>query len=158
MHANPRSAEKFALHPTHKHNARPPIVLSEAEKAALVNLLGSEKGELNRIERRVRIVLLAASGWRNQQISDRLGVSINQITRWISRYATHGIAGIENELPRGAPSPKLDVARLLELALQTCPDPSRRWSTRKMAAELGVSASTVSRHSRKLGLSPFAQR
>lgn len=55
------------------------------------------------------IVLLAANGWRNQQIANRLGICSNQVDRWVSRYATHGIAGIENGLPRGAPFAKLDV-------------------------------------------------
>ena len=158
MHATPLLADKLPSHPAHKPPAAPLITLTEAEQAALIALLGSEKGELERIERRVRIVLLAASGWRKQQIANRLGISSNQVARWVSRYVSHGIAGVENELPRGAPCAKLDVARLLELAMQACPDSSGRWSTRKMAAELGVSAAPISRHWRTQGLDALASR
>lgn len=158
MHATPALADKLPSFSAHKPPATPLITLTGAEQAALIALLGGKKGTLERIERRVRIVLLAASGCSKQQIGKHLGISSNQVVRWVSRYASHGIAGIKNELPRGAPSAKLDVERLLELAAQACPDSSGRWSTRKMAAELGVSAATISRHCRKQGLDKLASR
>lgn len=55
------------------------------------------------------------------------------------------LAGIERDLPRGAPPLKVDTARLVELTTQGKPVAATHWSTRKLAAELGVSASTVMR-------------
>jgi transposase len=48
----------------------------------------------------------------------------------------------------------VDVARLVELTTQSKPEAATHWSTRKMAAELGVSAASVSRHWRANGLKP----
>ena len=58
------------------------------------------------------------------------------------------------DLPRGAPPVKVDVARLVELTTQSKPEAATHWSTRKMAATLGVSAASVSRHWRANGLKP----
>lgn len=49
---------------------------------------------------------------------------------------------------------KVDVARLVELTTQSQPKAATHWSTRKMAAELGVSASIVMRHWQANGLAP----
>ncbi|MBP0625285.1 hypothetical protein J8I82_36315 [Cupriavidus sp. LEh25] len=64
------------------------------------------------------------------------------------------LAGIEHDLPRGAPPLKVDVARLVELTTQSKPEAATHWSTCKMAAELGVSAASASRHWRANGLRP----
>ena len=69
-----------------------------------------------------------------------------------------GLQGIERDLPRGAPPVKVDVAKLVELTTQTTPEAATHWSTRKMAAALGVSASTVMRHWQANGLKPHLVR
>ncbi|EQD73624.1 tISRso5 ISRSO5-transposase protein, partial [mine drainage metagenome] len=74
------------------------------------------------------------------------------------RYAQHRLAGIERDRPRGAPPPKVDVARLVELTTQSKPSAATHWSTRTMAAELGISAASVSRHWRANGLKPHLVR
>lgn len=45
-----------------------------------------------------------------------------QVSRWRERYIQAGLAGIERDLPRGAPPVKVDIARLVELATQTKPE------------------------------------
>jgi len=52
----------------------------------------------------------------------------------------------------------VDVARLVALTTQTQPAAATHWSTRTMAAELGVSAASVSRHWRANGLKPHRVR
>ena len=91
------------------------------------------------------IVLLAAQGLQNKDIAEQLGVGRVQVARWRERYAESRLAGIERDLPRGAPPVKVDVARLVELTTQSKPEAATHWSTRKMAAVLGVSASTRAR-------------
>ena len=107
---------------------------------------------------RARIVLLAAQGLQNKDIALALDVGRIQASRWRERYLESGLGGIEHDLPRGAPPTTVDVARLVELTTQSKPESATHWSTRTMAAELGVSAASVSRHWRKNGLKPHLVR
>lgn len=129
------------------------IVLTDEERAELTGLVRSKLTSV-RLAQRARIVLLAAEGLQNKNIAARLGVGRVQVSRWRDRYAESRLAGIERDLPRGAPPVKVDVARLVELTTQSRPEAATHWSTRKMAAELGVSAASVSRHWRANGLKP----
>lgn len=129
------------------------IVLSEEERAELAKLVRSKLTSV-RLAQRARIVLLAADGMQNKAIALELGVGRIQVARWRERYAQSRLAGIERDLPRGAPPSKVDVARLIELTTQSKPVAATHWSTRTMAAELGVSAASVSRHWRAHGLKP----
>ena len=135
----------------------PEIVLTEAEHAELAKLVRSKLTSV-RLAQRARIVLLAAEGMQNKAIAQQLGVGRVQVARWRERYAEARLAGIERDLPRGAPPTKVDVARLVELTTQTKPKAATHWSTRTMAAELGVSAASVSRHWRANGLKPHIVR
>ena len=103
-------------------------------------------------------MLLAAQGLQNRDIADQVGVGRVQVSRWRGRYAQSRLAGIESDLPRGAPPVKVDVARLVELTTESKPHAATHWSTRTMATELGVSAASVSRHWRAKGLKPHLVR
>jgi hypothetical protein len=81
-----------------------------------------------------------------------------QVARWRERYLESGLQGIERDLPRGAPPVKVDVAKLVELTTQSTPAAATHWSTRKMAAVLDVSPSTVMRHWQANGLKPHLVR
>lgn len=135
----------------------PEIVLTDEEHAELSKLVRSKRTSV-RLAQRSRIVLLAAEGMRNKDIAEELGVGRVQVSRWRERYARLRLAGIERDLPRGAPPVKVDAARLVELTTQTKPVAATHWSTRTMAAELGVSASTVMRHWHAHGLKPHIVR
>ncbi|MBN0989923.1 IS630 family transposase, partial [Amphritea pacifica] len=134
-----------------------PIVLTEEEKAELNKLVRSGCTSV-RLAQRAQIVLLAADGMQNHDIAAQLGVTRALVGRWRSRYAESRLAGIERDLPRGAPPVKVDVAQLVELTTQSQPKAATHWSTRKMAAELGISAASVSRHWRANGLKPHLER
>ena len=135
----------------------PEIVLTNEEHAELSKLVRSKLSRV-RIAQRARIVLLAANGIQNKDIAQQLGVGRVQVARWRERYAEARLSGIERDLPRGVPPAKVDVARLVELTTQTKPAAATHWSTRTMAAELGVSAASVSRHWRANGLKPHIVR
>ena len=135
----------------------PEIVLTDEEHAELTKLVRSGLSSV-RLVQRAHIVLLAANGMQNKDIARQLGVGRVQVSRWRERYVQSRLAGIERDLPRGAPLAKVDVARLVELTTQTRPESATHWSTRKMAAELGVSAASVSRHWRANGLKPHVVR
>jgi transposase len=135
----------------------PAIVLAEEEKSELARLARSKRTSV-RLAQRARIVLLAARGLQNKDIAERLGIGRVQVARWRERYLEAGLQGIERDLPRGAPPVKVDVAKLVELTTQATPPAATHWSTRKMGAALGVSASTVMRHWQAHGLKPHIVR
>jgi transposase len=135
----------------------PEIVLTDEERAELTRLARSKLTSV-RLAQRARIVLLAAQGLQNKDIAVQLGVGRVQVSRWRDRYVQARLDGIERDLPRGAPPTTVDVARLVELTTQSTPEAATHWSTRTMAAELGVSAASVSRHWRANGLKPHVVR
>lgn len=135
----------------------PEIVVSDGERAELNRLVRSKLTSV-RLALRARIVLLAVDGLRNKDIAAQVGVGRVQVARWRERYARSRLAGIERDLPRGAPPVKVNVARLVELTTQSKPKAATHWSTRTMAAEMGVSAASVSRHWRANGLKPHIVR
>ncbi len=135
----------------------PEIILTSEERAELTKLVRSKRTSVRLVER-ARIMLLAAGGMQSKDIAAQLGIGRVQVSRWRERYAESRLAGIEHDLPRGAPPVKVDVARLVELTTQSKPEAATHWSTRTMATELGVSAASVSRHWRKNGLKPHLVR
>jgi transposase len=135
----------------------PAIVLTNEERAELTKLVRSSLTSV-RLSQRARIVLLAAQGMQSKDIAQQLGVGRVQVFRWRRRYAESRLSGIERDLPRGAPPATVDVARLVELTTQSKPEAATHWSTRTMAAEMGISAASVSRHWRANGLKPHLVR
>ena len=135
----------------------PEIVLTDEERAELAKLIRSKLTSV-RLVQRARIVLLAADGLQNKEIAAQLDIGRVQVARWRERYGELRRAGIERDLPRGAPPVKVDVARLVELTTQSKPEAATHWSTRTMAEKLGVSAASVSRHWRANGLKPHLVR
>lgn len=133
------------------------IVLTDEEKTELERLIRSKLTSV-RLVQRARIVLLAAQGEQNKAIAAQLGIGRVQVGRWRERYARKRLAGIERDLPRGAPPTKVDVARLVALTTQSQPVAATHWSTRTMAAKLGISSASVSRHWRANGLKPHLVR
>ena len=131
----------------------PQIVLTDEERAELSSLVRSKRTSV-RLSQRARIVLLAADGVRNADIAVRLRVGRVQVARWRKRYAQSRLAGIERDLPRGAPPVKVDVAQLVELTTQTKPAGATHWSTRTMARAQGVSKNTIQRAWQDHGLKP----
>ena len=135
----------------------PEIILTSEERAELIGLVRSRLTSV-RLQQRAGIVLLAGDGFQNKDIAQMLDIGRVQVSRWRSRYAQHRLVGIERDLPRGAPPATVDVARLVELTTQSKPEAATHWSTRTMAAKLGVSAASVSRHWRAHGLKPHLVR
>ena len=133
------------------------IELTAEQKTELTRLARSKRTSV-RLAQRAQIVLLAAQGLQNKDIAEQLGVGRVQVARWRQRFLEAGLQGIERDLPRGAPPVKVDISRLVEMTTQSKPEASTHWSTRKMGAALGVSASTVMRHWQAHGLKPHLVR
>ena len=135
----------------------PAIELTDEQEGELTRLARSKRTSV-RLAQRAQIVLLAARGLQNKDIARQLGIGRVQVARWRERYLACGVQGIERDLPRGAPPVKVDVAKLVELTTQSTPEAATHWSTRKMAAVLEVSPSTVMRHWQANGLKPHLVR
>jgi transposase len=147
----------YGLHWSEQLRVAPTVSLTDEQVLELTRLVRSKCTSV-RLAQRAQIVLLAAQGLQNTEIAEKLGIGRVQVGRWRERYLEFGLAGIERDLPRGAPPVKVDVTKLVELTTQATPPTATHWSTRTMGAALGVSASTVMRHWQANGLKPHLVR
>jgi transposase len=108
---------------------------------------------------RSRIVLAAADGGSNTELSQRLRLAIGTVRRWRNRFAELGLDGLVDEPRPGRPRVVGDdrIEALIVATLETTPADATRWSTRSMADHLGLSQSMVSRVWRAFGLAPHKQ-
>ncbi len=105
---------------------------------------------------RARIVLAAADGERTSVICQRLGVTRPTVSQWKKRYAAQGVAGLDDAARSGRPK-TVDDLEIIAATLQ--PPPERlgvtHWSTRLLAAHLGIGDATVARAWRKYRVQPW---
>ena len=111
------------------------------------------------LAQRARIVLLAGDGLGTNEIVRRTGASKPTVITWKKRYAAEGIGGLEDRPKPGKPRMTDDVA----IVLATLEPPPERlgvthWSSRLLAAELGMSNVKVADVWREWGLQPWRGR
>ena len=138
----------------------PKIVLSSDEIQKLEKLARGRRTPV-RLAQRSAIVLSAAEGKENKDIASQLGISRETVGRWRQRYAKFGMAGIEKDAPRPGRTPSISAAKVREIVKMTTrskPKAGTHWSSRTMAAEVGVSASSVRRVWKRHGLKPHLVR
>jgi transposase/transposase-like protein len=108
------------------------------------------------LAQRARIVLLAADGVSNTEIAARVGVSRQTVVSWRARYSRSGVAGLFDE-PRSGRPRLIDHDRIITETLK--PPPKKlgvtHWSSRLLAARLGVANSTVARAWKAYGVAPW---
>jgi len=136
-----------------------PLILSDADRQELKGIANSHTMP-HSIVMRAKIVLACASGEQNKHVAERFGVSIMMVGKWRKRYLDKGISGLHDELRPGRPRRYSDeeIANVINKVLQTKPeDGSTHWSTRTVAAETGVSKSTVQRWLQIFSIQPHRQ-
>jgi transposase len=110
---------------------------------------------------RSRVVLACSDtpGRSNGQIAAALGVSRAMVTKWRNRFAVERLDGLLDEPRPGRPRTiaDADVERVITTTLESSPKDATHWSTRSLAAEVGLSQSAVSRIWRAFGLQPHRQ-
>jgi len=114
-----------------------------------------------RLVLRAKVVLAAAEGVANDAIAEQLQTDPGLVGRWRRRFAEGGLAAIEKDAPRGGRPAKLRdqvAARIVEWTTQRRPANATHWSTRTLAAELGVSRAMVNRVWRANNLKPHLTR
>ena len=81
------------------------------------------------------------------------------VTKWRNRFAADRLDGLLDEPRPGRPRTIADaeVERVITTTLETTPKDATHWSTRSLAAEVGLSQTAVSRIWRAFGLQPHRQ-
>jgi transposase len=125
----------------------PAVVVSDEDRRTLEKW---SRGRTTpaRLVLRAKIVLLAAAGRMNKDIAAELRTGMKTVCQWRSRYVRQGLAGVEKDAPRGGRPATGSVAVAAEIVRKTTtetPAAATHWSTRTLAAELGVSPSMVQR-------------
>lgn len=129
------------------------IEVSDEQRVALESMIRSQTIDV-RAARRARIVLLAGQGLGDRDIARQLNIGRIQAARWRGRFAAGGVAAIQADLPRSGRKPRIDAAKIVRVTTQTKPEGATHWSTRKLAAQLGVSDTTVLKVWQANGLKP----
>jgi len=131
-------------------------VLSERQRSQL-QAWSRGRSTPFRIVIRSWIVLLASSGKSNREICRILRTNPITVARWRSRFNLFGTDGIRTEAPHGgSPLPLSDeVVRAIVRKTLEGSSRARRWSSRSLAREMGVSHTTVERVWRRHELRPL---
>jgi transposase len=131
------------------------IVLTADERAPLIALAGS-RALPHGLVRRAQIILRSADGEPNKAIAAHFGVSEPCVGHWRRRYHALGLAGLYDAPRSGRPRTHDDdeIARLLRTVLQRRPKDATHWSVRTVAAQTGISKSSVQRYFALFGVQP----
>ena len=135
-----------------------PIELSDQERAQL-EAWERRRSSAQALALRSRIVLAAAEGPNNTEIAGRLGIAVSSVRKWRNRFAEQRLDGLTDEPRPGRPRTITDeqVDEVITKTLETRPRNATHWSTRSMAAEVGLTQTAVSRIWRAFGLQPHRQ-
>jgi transposase len=131
------------------------LVISADEEAALERWARRPKSA-QALAQRSKIVLGCARGKSNTTVAEELGITKQTVGKWRARFLERRLDGLLDEPRPGTPRKVGDeeVERVLALTLESTPRDATHWSTRSLAAETGLSRSTVSRIWRAFALQP----
>ena len=135
------------------------IELTDDERARL-EAWARRRTSAQGLAQRSRIVLAAAEGLRNTEIAQRIGVTRPMVTKWRNRFAEHRLDGLSDEPRPGRPRTITDeqVEEVIVRTLETTPKDATHWSTRSMAAEVGLTQNAVLRIWQAFALQPHRQQ
>jgi transposase len=136
----------------------PAVVLTDDERGQLLAWARRSKSA-NAVAVRSRIVLAAAEGLGNTAVAAKVGVEVGTARKWRNRFLAERLEGVLDEPRPGRPRTVADVQveAVITRTLESVPKDATQWSTRSLAAELGMSQSAVSRIWRAFGLQPHRQ-
>lgn len=132
-----------------------PLVLSEEERGELVRL--TQRARVNRnLAFRAKLVLACGDGITSTEVARHCRTSNQTVCKWRKRFVEHRLDGLYDEPRVGAPRKVSDskVEAIIVKTLETTPKGRTHWSTRKMAAQVGISHTMVGRIWRTFGLKP----
>jgi transposase len=97
---------------------------------------------------RSKIILGLAAGKAKQEIAAQLGIARQTAWRWGRRFREQGIpTGLEDAPRSGRPRVILSekIEQIVRRTIQETPPDSTHWSTRSLAEQVEVSASSIGR-------------
>jgi putative transposase len=98
------------------------------------------------LNNRARIILSSADGEPNNAIAERLKLTKATVGKWRARFIERRVPGLYDDVRPGKPRTIDDerVAQLIKTTLHTKPvNGSTHWSVRTVAAETGISKTSV---------------
>jgi len=131
------------------------LVLSDDERDTLQRWTRRAKSS-QALAQRCRIVLGCAAGKTNKEVAAEVGVWPQTVGIWRQRFIERRLEGLTDEPRPGAPRTITDeqVEEVLVATLERQPKDATHWSRGSMAAETGLSKSTVGRIWKAFGLKP----
>lgn len=134
------------------------IQLSPEEKKVLIKLVKG-RNTAQKVVLRAQIVLLYSEGKTQEEISVKLSTNRRTVGKWLRRYNQYGVESIIKDASRSGRIPTITEDKekeIIETTLQTKPKGATHWSTRTLAAHLGVSKMTTQRVWKKYNLKPYS--
>jgi transposase len=119
--------------------------------------VGAPAQEPDVVGQRSRIVLACADGLDNVAVAERLGVNEATVGKWRRRFVAKRLDGLVDEPRPGAPRTISDddVERVIVTTLEAKPVDATHWTTRDLAAKVGMSPASVGRIWQAFGLKPW---
>jgi transposase len=134
------------------------LLISDEQRAGLESIANSPSLP-HRAVRQAQGLLDAADGLANEEIGRRRGVSANTVRAWRTSFAQRGVAGVGVVAEGRGRKPWLPegmVAEVVRVTLTEKPaDGSTHWSSRTLAARMGISHGAVANIWRDHGLQPW---
>lgn len=139
-----------------KRGRRSPSIKLKPEEREQLEAFTRSRSIPSGLSNRFKIILFAADGMSNMEISEKVGLSRASVGKWRQRFLHNGLEGLHDEMRSGRPRSISDekVAELIQKTLNSKPEGSTHWSTRTMADEVGISHMTVKRVWQAFGLKP----
>src|SRR6202795_1888964 len=135
------------------------VILAPPERTELKRRARSRSLAVEAV-RRAKVILMLSGGGSYSEIGERLRCTDRYISLWKERFQQERLVGLDSRY-RGAEYRRRTAqteARILELTRSQPTDGSTHWSSYRLAKELGVSQSTVSRGRRQFGPQPHRSR
>ncbi|HEY2765012.1 MAG TPA: IS630 family transposase [Pseudonocardiaceae bacterium] len=136
--------------------AAAPLAVSDGQREILETLARSRSAP-HRVVQRAQVLLLAAGGVSNSEISEVVGVSRPTVLDWRGQFEKDGLVGFGEVAAGRGRKPSISdekVSEIVNLTLHSKPEGATHWSCRSMAAHVGVSPASVQRIWSARGLKP----
>jgi transposase len=136
------------------------LYVSPANRSRLEAIV-ADRNSSSKAVWRARIVLATADGLGTNAIMKRTGKSKPCVWRWQERYIAEGVEGLLRDKSRPPGKKPLSAAikrKVLTKTASQTPPAATHWSVRTMAAEVGISHTSVQRIWAEAGLKPHLTR
>jgi transposase len=131
------------------------LVLSEEERSVLERLVRRHMSA-QALALRARIVLACASGKPSTAVAAELRVNQATVGKWRRRFVERRLEGLFDEPRPGATRTVTDdqIEAVIVKTLEEKPKDATHWSTRSMAAAMGMSQTSIVKIWQAFGLQP----